>query len=249
MPDSSLVDKIRRSGKPFTLFHTWTVSDVLLQQAIDDHKSMDLDVCVDDNGNPYLGHSREYHEKSGDPYFNSLPIWEVVDRITRTDIIAMIDCKHFNAWPVIERIVERIGPEKCIVGGFVSEFKFAQSRGDNEPDYLSEWSPVERLRLLKGKYPAVTTTACVKWPPVDLLTGNKYQRLIEYIVAVIKDNNVNTVCLGVPDKTITDHWLHYFGNENIIPHIMIDNVDTRGISGVYIGETDHLERVSVSSSI
>lgn len=241
----SIAEKVRASGNPFTFFHTWTVSEQILQQAIDEHKSMDLDVCVDDKGNPYLGHSREYHQKSGDPYFKSLPIWEVVDRIARADIFAMVDCKNYDSWPTIEAIASKISPDRCIVGGFISEFKFNHSRADGEADYLSEWSPIEKLRLLKVKFPSVTTTACAKWAPLDLLTNNNNQRLIEYIVMVLKDNNIDTVCLSVPDETITDQSLSRFRCEGIIPHIMIDNADTSRLSELFIGETDHLERASV----
>lgn len=244
----SIIKKINQSTKPFVFFHTWTVSESLLKQAITEQKSMDLDVCVD-NDKPYLGHSREYHEKSGEPYFKSLPIWDAVDKVAQSDIFAMLDCKHYDAWPVIEEVVKKIGSDRCIVGGYVSEFKFGYSRGDNEPDYLSEWSPIEKLKSIKMKYPSVTTTACVKWPPVDMLTNNRYRRLVEYIIAVSKDNNIDTICLGVPDDTITDQWLRHFKKENIMPHIVIDNADTSKLTELYIGETDHLERTTVSSTL
>jgi hypothetical protein len=59
------------SKRPVVLFHTWTVTRELLTQAIAEKRSMDLDVCVDDRGNPYLGHSKEYHDKTYQPLFNS----------------------------------------------------------------------------------------------------------------------------------------------------------------------------------
>jgi hypothetical protein len=49
---------------------------------------MDLHVCIDDGGKPYLGHSGEYHEKTGGPYFQSLPLWEVVERIRHSPIVS-----------------------------------------------------------------------------------------------------------------------------------------------------------------
>ena len=38
---------------------------------------MDLDVCIDDAGNAYLGHSSEYHAKSGEAFFQSLSFCDV----------------------------------------------------------------------------------------------------------------------------------------------------------------------------
>ena len=240
----SLAHKILRSKRPFTFFHTWTVSPELLQRAIEEEKSMDLDVCVDDAGNPYLGHSKEYHEKSGEPYFDSMALWEAVDRIRRSNIVVMVDCKHYDAWPLIEEVVDRIGPERCLVGGYVSELKFGHSRADGEPDFLTEWSPIERLRLLKDKFPTVTTTAGVKWPPSNLLVSRKYEKLVEFIREILKDNGVDTACLSVPDETVTDRWLRYFLAENVIPQIGIDKIDTAKLTEVYLGETDDLERAS-----
>ena len=205
---------------------------------------MDLDVCIDDAGNPYLGHSREYHEKSGEPYFRSLPLWDVVERISKSNIVALVDCKHYDAWPVIEDVVAKIGPERCVVDSYVSEFKFGHSRADDEPDFLTEWVPIVKLLELKSKFPAVTTTACVKWPPNDLLTSTRYQKLVAYIRDIMKKNRIDTVCLSVPDETITDQWLRYFLADNIIPRIGIDRTDATKLMQVYIGETDDLEKAS-----
>jgi hypothetical protein len=70
----SLAQKILKSKRPVVLFHTWTVTRELLAQAIREKRSMDLDVCVDDSGNAYLGHSKEYHDKTHEPFFNSMPV-------------------------------------------------------------------------------------------------------------------------------------------------------------------------------
>jgi hypothetical protein len=242
----SIAQKIIASRKPFTLFHTWTVSETLLQCAIDEHKSMDLDVCIDDGGNPYLGHSREYHEKSGEPYFKSLPIWDVVDRIANSDIVALIDCKHNGAWPVIENVIDKIGPERCIVDSYVSEFKFGHGRGESEPDFITEWSPIAKLLELKTNFPWATTTACVKWPPPEMLCSAAYRKLVDYILELSKENRIDAVCLSVPDGTITDQWLRFFLAENIIVRVGIDRIDPTTLSEPYIGETDRLELASRS---
>jgi hypothetical protein len=242
----SFAQNIIASRKPFTLFHTWTVSEELLGRAIRDQKSMDLDVCIDDDGRPYLGHSREYHEKSGEPYFRSMPIWDVVGRIAKSNIAVLIDCKHYDAWPVIEDIVGKIGPERCIVDSFVSEFKFGHSRGELEPDFLTEWSPIEKLSQLTKRFPLVTTTACVKWPPYDMLVSATYRKLVDYIRDLSKDNHIDSLCLSVPDSTISDEWLGYFLADNIIVRVGIDRTDPMKLTEPYIGETDYLERTSKS---
>lgn len=237
---------VRASRKPFTFFHTWTVSEELLSRAIRDEKSMDLDVCIDDGGDPYLGHSREYHEKSGEPYFNSLPFWDVIERISASTIVVLIDCKHYGAWPIIEEIVERIGPHRCLVSSFVNELKFGCSRAPDEPDFLTEWVSIERFLELKDRFPAVTANACAKWSPAELLTARKYEQLVEFIRQLLNSYRIDSVCLSVPFATLTDRWLTYFLANEIIPHIEIDRAEPQKLTQVYIGETDHLERASKS---
>ena len=83
---TSLAQRIIASRKPFVFFHTYSVTKELLLQAIAGQKSMDLDVCVDDAGSPYLGHSDEYHKKSGEAWFDSMPLWEAVDMIAEASV-------------------------------------------------------------------------------------------------------------------------------------------------------------------
>ncbi|GMU23694.1 MAG: hypothetical protein AMXMBFR13_37720 [Phycisphaerae bacterium] len=241
----SLAARILSSKKPFTLFHTWTVTKGLLQQAIAEHKSMDLDVCVDERGHPYLGHSQEYHEKSGEPYFKTMAIWEAVEMIAESDIVAMVDVKHYDAWPIVEEVVARIGAERCLVCALVDEMKYAYGRQPDEPDFLTEWSPIQHLLSLKERHHGVTTTPCAKWSPVDLQSDLDPGMFYD-LRQMLKAYRADTVCLGVPDDLVDDRLLRFFLNEGIIPHIMIDRADTSRLTEIYVGETDYLERVSVS---
>lgn len=240
----SLAQRIRKSGKPFTFFHTWSVTKELLSKSIEEEKSMDLDVCVDDENNPYLGHLKEYHEKSGEPYFVTMSLWEAVDMVAKSNIVVMVDCKHYNSWPIIEKVVETIGPDRCLVCSYVVELKFNYSRKTGEQDYLTEWSEMKDLIKMKKKFPSVTITPCAKWLPDDLLISNKYSGLVSNIRQMLADTHADTVCLGVPDDTITDEWLKYFLEKNIIPHVVIDKADTTKLTKLYIGETDFLEKTS-----
>jgi hypothetical protein len=243
----SLARRILDSKRPLVLFHTHSVSRELLARAISEAKSMDLDVCVDVEGNPYLGHSAEYYEKSGEARLESVPLDEAVDALARSAIPVIVDCKRPEAWPAVKEVVARIGAKRCLVHCFVSEFKFDYSRKEGEPDFTSEWSPIEALSSLKDSFPDTTTTASAKWLPRELLLSEKYSELLLTIRRTLKANRVDTVCLNVPGETWSDRWLALFLEEGIIPHISIDGVDLSALSELYIGETDDLGKASVSS--
>lgn len=240
----SLAHKVLNSGRPFVLFHTWTVTRSLLAQAIKENRSLDLDVNVDEAGNPYLGHPKEYHIKTGEPFFDSMPLWEAVDALARSSIPVIVDCKQFDAWPVVDEIVRKLRPERCLVHSFVSELKFDASRAQGEPDFAVEWSSLKNLRELKQKFPSVTTSASAKWLPADVLLSEKYDALLVRIATLLKEHTVDTICLNVPDSTFSDRVLRLFLEGGILAHVGIDHVESARLSEVYIGETDRLERAS-----
>jgi len=210
---------------------------------------MDLDVCVDDKRIPYLGHSKEFYRKSGEPQPQNMPFWDAVAMLEGCDIPLIVDCKHIDAWPAVEEAVVKLGPGRCLVHAFVNELKFDSSRKPGEPDYLTEWQPVEKLRLLKEKFPEVSTCASCKWLPDDLLVSDKYVVILEKIRSVLSGNKIDTVCLNVPNGTFSDGWLKFFLQENIIPHVGIDDIDTSVLHEVYIGETDYLDKASIISDL
>ena len=205
---------------------------------------MDLDVCVDDRGNPYLGHPKEYHEKTREPFFDSMPLWEAVEVLSGSNIPVIVDCKHFNAWAVVEEVVRQLRPERCLVHSFVSELKFDAGRIPGEPDFLTEWSAIECLRAIKRKFPLLSTTASAKWLPADLLVSEKHEALLDGMITLLKEYGVDTVCLNVPDSTFSDKALRRFLQHHILPHLGIDRIDAKQFTEMYIGETDRLEFAS-----
>ena len=240
----SLARKVLNSGRSFVLFHTWTVTRSLLAQAIKENRSMDLDVCIDEAGNPYLGHPKEYHVKTGEPFFDSMPLWEAAEVLAPSSIPVIVDCKQYDAWPVVDEIVGQLRPERCLVHSFVSELKFDASRVQGEPDFLVEWSSLEALRELKRKFPSVTTSASAKWLPADLLLSEKHDALLARIATLLSEHAVDTICLNVPDLTFSDRVLRLFLEVGILAHVGIDQAEPARLSEVYIGETDRLELAS-----
>lgn len=240
----SLAQKVLKSKRPVVLFHTWTVTRELLWQAIHEKRSMDLDVCVDDQGNPYLGHPKEYHEKTHEAFFDSMPLWEAVEALADSNIPVIVDCKHFGAWSVVEDVVRQLRPDRCLVHSFVSELKFEAGRMAGEPDFLNEWSSIKCLRTIKRKFPLLTTTASAKWLATDVLVSEKCEAALENIIALLKEYATDTVCLNVPNSTFSDKALRTFLQKDILCHVGVDGIDVKQFSEMYIGETDRLEFAS-----
>lgn len=240
----SFAQRVLKSRRTPILFHTWTVTREVLAQAISENRSIDLDIAIDENGEPYLGHSREYYEKTWSRPFKSMPIWEAIDQVADSTIPALIDCKDFNAWPVVEKIIARIGEPRCVVHAFVSELRFEFSRAQGEPDFVTEWSPIATLRSLKSRFPALTVNASAKWLPADFLVSESHAPLLLEIRNLLKENQIDSVCLNVPDPTFSDASLRFFLDEGIINHVGVDLADTTKLTELYIGESNLLECTS-----
>lgn len=234
----SFAQRIFNLNKPFVLFHTHGATREVIEHAIAGEKSIDLDICVDDLRNPYLGHSKEYYEKSGEAQPKTMPFWEAIELISQANIPVIVDCKHYDAWPVVKEVINKIGAHRCLVHSFATEFKFDYDH--NDLDYLTEWSPIEKLKLIKDKFHSATTTASCKFLPNEILLSAQYEELLSSIRKILKDNDVDTVCLNVPDQTMSDKILQFFLAEKIIPHVGIDKIDVSKLSKIYVGETDHL---------
>lgn len=234
----SLAQRIFNENKPFILFHTHSATQEAIEHAITSGKSMDLDICVDESGNPYLGHSKEYYEKSGEIQPKTMPFWEAIELVSKTGIPVIVDCKHYDAWPVVEKVISKIGAHRCLVHSFATELKFDYEHNDH--DYLTEWSPIKKLTEIKNKFPLATITASCKFLPNDLLQSAQYEKLLSDIRKTLKDNRIDTICLNVSDNTMSDKILEFFLKEKILPHVGIDKIDTSKLSKLYVGETDDL---------
>lgn len=241
---NSFAQRIFNINKSFILFHTHSATHEAIEHAIASGKSMDLDICVDESGNPYLGHSKEYYEKSGEIQPKTMPLWEAIELVSKASIPVIVDCKHYDAWPVVEKVISQIGAHRCLVHSFATELKFDYEHNDH--DYLTEWSPIKKLTEIKNKFPLATTTASCKFLPNDLLLSAQYEKLLSDIRKTLKDNGIDTVCLNVPDNTMSDKILEFFLEEKILPHVGIDNIDTSKLSKLYVGETDVLAKASDS---
>jgi hypothetical protein len=242
MKKLSLAQRIFSKNKPFVLFHTHSATRDVIESAISSGKSMDLDISIDDSGNPYLGHSKEYYEKSGETQPVTMSFAEAIKLVSKASIPVIVDCKHYDAWPIVENVISQIGVHKCLVHSSATELKFDYEHNDN--DYLTEWSPIKRLTEIKNKFPAVTITASCNFLPSNLLLSPRHEDLLGKIRKVLRTNSIDTVCLNVPDSTMSDKILDFFLAEKILAHVGIDSTDISKLSKLYIGETNILANAS-----
>lgn len=239
----SLKSRILNLGNPFILYHTYQVDEKSIQRAISENKSMDLDIAIDANGKPFIGHSLEYYKISGEEIPQNTQFYEAVSLFSKAHIPLIVDCKQVEVWEELIETINQLGDFRCLVHIFAKELKFDYDLGYDK-DYPSEWIPIANLKSLKKQFPAVTTTVSCKYLPPDLLSNSEHKSILENIRRLLNENEIDTVCLNIPDETITDEALEFFLSTNIIPHVNIDGVDISKLTKLYIGETNILDSAS-----
>jgi len=239
----SLAQRILNSSKPFVLFHTYKVDKESIYQAVKENKSMDLDIAIDNEGKPFIGHTLEYYEISGEVRPKNMPFYETLNFLSKAHIPLIIDCKQVETWPTLIKTLNQLGPHRCLVHIFALELKFNHNL-EYDKNYPSEWIPIGNLKSLKEQFPNVTTTVSCKYLPPDVLLSSKYQAELESIKSILNENKVDTLCLNVPDETMTDKTLEFFLSENIIPHVNIDKINISSFKKTFVGETNYLEVAS-----
>jgi hypothetical protein len=220
------------------MFHPDEFTLESIRDSVAAGRSVELDVSLDDAGEPYLGHSLDFYEKRRLPFPDSPPFWEAVALLEEADNPVTLDSKHRNSWPLIEELVEKFGPERCLVHTFVDEFKFENSVGRD--DFPDEWAPIAKLKELKIKYPSLTTMASSKFLPADALADSRREGVLGYIRDTCLANLVDSVRLTLDERIIDgidDEVLKYFLRDGIMVHINLDVDNAADFHEIYIGET------------
>ncbi len=239
----SLAKRIRDSQSKFTLFHTSSVTEDTLNKAINTDKSIDIDIAVNVDWTPFIGHSLEYYRISGEDRPTCMSFESALSQISVSHIPVILDCKELGAWSYILDALERIGPHRCMVHIYPTELRFSHFEWADY-DYPSEWIPIGYLRALKEKFPNVTTTVSCKYLPPDTLKNSDHREKLIYIKTLLQEHHIDSLCLNVLDNTMDDATIDFFHDAGIILHVNIDTKDVGTLHGVYIWETDILAHSS-----
>lgn len=241
MQTKSLAQRILNSNKPFIFYHHHRVTEKGIHKAIEENRSIHLDVCVDSNEKPYIGHSEEYYKKNSKKMEENISLNRALELLSKSTIPVFVDCKHYDTWALIEDVVEKLGQERCLVNTFADELKF--NYNPIEPDYLSEWSDISKLEWIKEKYPLVTTVASAKGLPVDL-SLRSHSKLLTNIRSLLVSNNIDDVSLNVSSDLYDDELIAFFTSKKMLPHIMFDGMQTSELTYCCVGEVEVFEKAS-----
>ena len=244
MRNSSIAGQIWNSSDPLILFHAHTVTDDVLNTAIREERSMDLDISIDGAGAPYLGHSVANYKKNNISAYGSIPLERALSFLERSSIPVHLDCKERGAFTAVLDVVERLGADRCVINSFVNELNFLTPPNSHMwGTYIEEdWMPIAVLREARKSFPEITIQASGEGVTAESLLEDDGKILQEIIHTLGTD--IDSVHLNIPSvEFVPSEVIDAINDAGILYQLNIDNLREEP-QGFYIGESDDMGKTS-----
>lgn len=242
----TFIDQVKQSGKPFVYLHTHIVDEPLLNAAIAAGGSIEIDISVDDHGRIFVGHPLSFYEFKQLASPNNLDSNHIIEKLEKTNLIVVIDCKDIRAIDWVYQAIARLGADRVIVHGFVDSLLFKPYRTDYiiEPHWIHEDLPLSALKKLRDD------TGVSLLLSSRGLSSNYIQANFTAVIRTIQntvDQTQAVISLNLPvGDTPSQNILTSLANQNVLVLRNIDTTPDDELPAMYIGVTDDLNRQTVN---
>ncbi len=138
--------------KYITCLHSFIFDTDTFASAVANHEAIEIDISLDDNGNPYIGHPLSwyiFHHKSFKEPIRLDTALEMLKHTPNTKVV--FDIKQKQAVDSVMSIVNEIGAERCFIHAFASELVLDPEETKKEPQRKHENIPTHTLQRLKAE--------------------------------------------------------------------------------------------------
>jgi len=238
------VEKIFELNKPFVYFHTHIVDQLTLDEALTVGKSLEVDMSVGGDGQIFIGHPLSFYEFKKLPPPDNLDFDQVIHKVEEADLYLVLDCKDERAIERAKEIVLKKGADKCLFHSWIDGLLFKPYPPEItvEPHWPYEDLPTDKVLELRRETGVPLIASCRGLTQARLEAEG--EAIADQIINVAKGRiaciNFNLPESELPPKAIIDRLL----NENILTWVNIDKNDQGQLPKVYLGMSDHLEKVS-----
>ena len=233
-----------KQQKPFVYFHTLLFNENILKIAARAHKSLEMDVSMNPQGDIYIGHPYEFYKyKNMIPPPHNLPFLTLLDEIKKANLYLVLDCKDVRALPVLREVVKDFGAENVLFHAWTTalQFKPYPSEIAVEPHWVYEDLPLEDLLNLKEAtgVPMILSARGLTRKRLDA-----DPKIVDHITSLLS-GKVESVNLNLPDgeapsQTVMDKLLKH----GLLTWLNVDKVPPSEFPKMYIGISDHLTLTS-----
>jgi len=240
------IHEILKQNKPFNYFHTHVLDRPVMDRILAAHKSFEIDISIDERGEPYVGHPSTYYSLRNLPPPTNLPLDQAVTEGLEAGLFIMLDVKNVKLLPKVAEIIQTYGSEHFIVHSFVKELSFKpyppKVQALAEPHWPDEELPLGELLKLKQTTGVPLAVSC---------RGITQQRLLDEGTRIIDDilgktaHKVDVVTFFMPaGEALPLAVSKKLLANGIIPLINVDHTPPAARPTAFFGSTDHLEQAT-----
>lgn len=231
-------------GQSFVYHHTHLVTANVLADALRAGRSLEVDIAVEGDNAPYIGHAPIWYESRGLRMPVNLPLDDVVAALENSDIFVVLDCKDARALPRVAEIVSALGADRTLFHSWTDALLF-------EPYPASLWRepqwPVEDL-----PFAAIAAMAEQTGVPLKLscrgLTEERLETEGDRVLDAIRAlRRRMPMAIGftlpgdvLPPPPIVDALLDL----GVLTSVQIDVVRPEDRPPIYLGRTEFLDRAT-----
>lgn len=240
--------QIPSNGKSFTYFHTHTPDSETFNKAIEQHKSIELDISLHPDGHIYVGHPMTYYSLRGLASPNNVDLDQAIKAAIEADIFLVLDCKHIKTLPKIKQIIKTHGSNHFLFHSFCKELSFKpwpkKIIEASEIHWSDEELPLAAVLDLKKACDVPVALSCHGITKQRLKLEGEELRSQIFKLTKGKVETVNYFLPGneYPPLAASQALL----DNGYIPMISLSKVPANERPTYYIGTTDTLENATTS---
>lgn len=242
----------KKTKKPFVYYHTRTVQEDNLSKAIEQKKSIELDIALDEEGifynkgEFYIGHPVTFYTVSGYEFHDNIALEKAVDILQENkNIFVVLDCKNIKALTIMGELVKKFGHHRCLFHAYASEWSVDPT--NSEIKYEEQWKdegiPLEKIAEFKKKNKIPVIAACMAVTEKRIKDNNLVNKMLNDVAGM----NIDCLSLYMQDTDLPPLQLaRKISEAGYFNWINIDKITNQKMKGItYIGMTDNLENASV----
>lgn len=236
---------------PFVYFHNYYITRPILDEAIKGKKSLEVDFCLNKNGQPYIGHPSIFYEFFHLPESDNLPLDTVLEEMREANLYLIIDCKDARLLPKVQETIIAFGPERCLLHAWVDALLIQPYPSDMviEPHWSYENLPFNDVLRVKDatSVPLIVSARGLTQTRLKREGDEITKKIIEIVrdKAEVVNFNVPALVNGpgatqAPPMGLMEMLL----DNHILPWLNVDLIPTEQRPPLYVGMSDHIELAS-----
>jgi len=239
------IGSIADLGKPFIYFHTHVITREILDAAVAEKRSLEIDISITNEGSIYVGHPLPMYRFYGLPPPDNLPLQMVVKEAKASGVFLILDCKDVRVLPVVEEIVQEYGIGNCLLHACTKAlvFKPYSHKITVEPHWEDEQIALAPLLEVRRKT-NVPLALCCRGLSMELIDSQGEESVTERILEVV-EGNAEVVVPNMPkDEVPPLSMMRALLEHGVLSLINIDLVTPEQRPQIFVGSTDTLQLAS-----